>query len=103
MIGRHQMGNAVRVTFVEKGVWARLELLSDLAPLTCEAFLSALPFEVTAVHAMYTGPELSMRIPRSDGPPPENQTCFPIPGDLLWTVIPAWASAGNREPIQDPG
>jgi hypothetical protein len=105
MIGAEEtpMTVRVRVTFVDSGLSAVLDLLPDLAPATCQAFLAALPFQTQAVHAMYTGPELSMRIPAAAGPPAENQTCFPIPGDLLWTVIPAWASGGNPEAIQDLG
>jgi hypothetical protein len=63
-----------------------------------------------AVHAAFTGRELSVRIPaelasRLDDPdvPPENQTLFPIPGDLIWAQLPPYAWTGVAEPLYDLG
>jgi hypothetical protein len=91
----------------------RARLLEELAPRTCAALwqLAALNPELLGVHAAFTGRELSVRIPPDiaaqvdglDGLPPENQTLFPIPGDLVWAQLPPYAWSGVAEPLYDLG
>ncbi len=60
----------------------RLE--QELAPRSCAAFLSRLPFRNSLVQARWSGE--SAWIPLGDldfGVPPENQTSAPAPGHLL--------------------
>jgi hypothetical protein len=98
--------------FPDDGLTARARFLDALAPATCAAVRSLLSLEpdLLAVHAAFTGRELSIRIPaelaqRVDGliTPPENQTLFPIPGDLIWSHLPAYAWSGVTEPLFDLG
>lgn len=78
--------------FVEKNVQGSIELYWENAPVTCETIWNALakPIRVPATHAMFAGPEIMTGLPpeaQSFDPlsiPAENQTCFPIAGELLW-------------------
>jgi hypothetical protein len=98
--------------FPDDGLTARARFLDKLAPSTCAAMrrLASLEPDLLAVHAAFTGRELSVRIPaelasRVDGliTPPENQTLFPIPGDLVWSHLPAYAWSGVSETLLDLG
>jgi hypothetical protein len=102
----------IRITFVEEKVSAVAELLDGQAPETCRCIweLLAAPFENLAVHAMWTGRELSLGIPadcfaNDEGlkVPPENQTVIPIPGDLIWNAYPPYQWQGNPKPVYDFG
>ncbi|MBV9280526.1 MAG: DUF3830 family protein [Chloroflexi bacterium] len=96
-----------------EGTRIRARLLEELAPRTCAALwqLAALSPELLGVHAAFTGRELSVRIPPDiaarvgslDALPPENQTLFPIPGDLVWAQLPPYAWSGVAEPLYDLG
>jgi hypothetical protein len=76
----------------EGGPTATATLHTDLASKTVDLLWEALaePVEVTAVHAMFAGPEIMTGLPakaQTFDPaemPVENQTCFPSAGDLLW-------------------
>jgi hypothetical protein len=78
--------------FVEKNVQGRIELYWENAPVTCETIWKALaaPIRVPAVHAMFAGPEIMTGLPpeaQTFDPaaiPAENQTCFPVAGEVLW-------------------
>ncbi|NIX75021.1 DUF3830 family protein [Microvirga terricola] len=78
--------------FVEKNVQGTIELYWENAPVTCEKIWNALakPIQVPATHAMFAGPEIMTGLPleaQTFDPlsiPAENQTCFPIAGELLW-------------------
>jgi hypothetical protein len=103
---------SLMLDFPDEGLTARAHFLDELAPSTCAAMrrLASLMPDLLAVHAAFTGRELSVRIPlelalRVDGPvtPPENQTLFPIPGDLVWSHLPAYAWSGVAEPLFDLG
>jgi len=102
----------IRVIFVEEKVIAIAELLDEKAPQTtqCIWLLLEEPFEGFAVHAMWTGRELSLPIPSVKFPnneglhvPPENQTVFPIPGDLVWNAYLPYQWQGNPQPVYDFG
>src|SRR5947209_17131665 len=104
------VSSAARLLEIElpnEGLIAHARLLDNLAPCTCAAVweLAAFAPELLAVHAAFTGRELSVRIPlelasRLDQPdvPPEHQTLFPIPGDLVWVHLPPYAWPGLAEP-----
>ncbi|MGO4706215.1 DUF3830 family protein [Microvirga sp. 2MCAF38] len=78
--------------FVEKKVQGTIELYWENAPVTCQTIWDALknPIQVPAGHAMFAGPEIMMGLPKEAQTfdplsiPVENQTCFPIAGELLW-------------------
>ncbi len=101
----------MRVGFVDEGVSAEAELLSERAPRTCEAFWEQLaePLEVTGVHAMWTGPEVSLQIPpaealpRLEDLPPENTTVMPEAGTIVFAYVEPYEFGGNPEPIFDVG
>jgi len=88
------------VRFIEprSGLSALALLLDDKASVSC-GFLWALAqrrstFE--AIHAMWTGPEISVPIPAATLPsdatwpavPEENATSFPEAGDIVLTYLP---------------
>lgn len=78
--------------FVEKGTEGIVTLYEAEAPCTCQAIWEALatPVQVTAMHAMFAGPEIMTGLPESaqnfdpTAIPPENQTCYPSAGECLW-------------------
>lgn len=102
----------LKLTFVEENVYAIAELLEDKAPQTCKMIWDALeqqPFEGYAIHAMFTGRELSFPIAHDRlseevlNLPPENQTVFPIPGDLIWNGYLPYQWQGVPNPVYDFG
>ena len=61
---------------------ARLEM--ELAPQTCAAFLSALPFVSKIVHVRWSGEGVWMPLGTMDfGIGPENHTSYPAPGQII--------------------
>ncbi|QFU17513.1 DUF3830 family protein [Microvirga thermotolerans] len=78
--------------FVEKNVQGTIELYWENAPVTCETIWNALakPVRMPAIHAMFAGPEIMTGLPpeaQTFDPlsiPAENQTCFPVAGEVLW-------------------
>jgi hypothetical protein len=106
------MKRHISLEFPDDGLIAGVEMLDELAPETCAAMrrLADAKLELVAVHAAFTGRELSIRIPaevastvRGLATPPENQTLFPIPGDVLWSHLPPYAWSGIAEPLFDLG
>lgn len=102
----------VEISFPDEATVVRARLLDDLAPQTCEAIwsLAALSPELRGVHAAFTGRELSVPVPAhfidemgGIDIPMENGTLFPIPGDLVWAQLPAYAWTGVKEPLYDLG
>lgn len=67
--------------------------------------------EVPAIHAMWTGPEISCPVPAAmvtdsalrQPLPQENATITPQAGDLVLTYVPPFRSRGNPEPVFDLG
>jgi hypothetical protein len=78
--------------FVDKDVQGTIDLYWENAPVTCDTIWNALvnPVRMPAGHAMFAGPEIMTGLPaeaQTFDPlsiPAENQTCFPIAGELLW-------------------
>ena len=83
----------------ESGLSARCALLSDAAPRSTEFLwdLAADRPSFEAIHAIWTGPELSCPLPASVLPealaaetiPEENATSYPAPGDVVLASIAA--------------
>lgn len=101
----------IKMTFVDESVSAIAVLLDDKAPRTAQMIWDVLdkPFEGYAIHAMFTGRELSFGLPcdrvpdEALGIPPENQTVFPIPGDLIWNGYYPYQWQGVPNPVYDFG
>lgn len=101
----------VTLEFVDEGVAAEAVFLSNKAPATCALLWQALerPFEGFGVHAMFTGREISFPLDsdRMDMSaltlPPENQTLFPVPGDLIWNAYGPYQWQGSPDPVYDFG
>lgn len=100
------------ITFLDSDVSLKAQVLSDKAPSTSEAFLKLIekPIHTTGKHAMYTGKEISIQLPVDEckgtslhNPAKENLTCFPQPGDILFTFMPEYAWGGVPTPIYDFG
>lgn len=101
-----------KIIFPDAEVEVKATLLGDKAPRTCEGFWQAIekPIETKGNHAMYTGREISVQLQEElckDGilhdVPKENLTCFPLPGDLLFTFMPKHAFGGLPFPVYDVG
>lgn len=105
--------NSFKIEFPEHDMTLQVELFADKTPTTASNFLKLLekgPLEVTGKHAMYTGKEISIQLSRElcentslHDPPKENLTCFPQPGDILFTFMPEYAWGGVPSPIYDIG
>ena len=88
-------------------------LLDDRAPANA-AFLCdflSFPRQIPAIHAMWTGPEISAPIPDADlsaaqrdsGLPLEHATVMPQPGDIVLTFLPPRVWGGGPAPVFDIG
>ena len=102
----------IKLTFVEENVSAVAVLLEDKAPQTAQMIWDLLetPMENKAIHAMYTGRELAFGVPndRVDEStifdiPPENQTMFPLPGNLIWNAYRPYQWLGTPTAVYDFG
>jgi len=103
----------IEIEFPEHQISLRAELLEEQAPKTTESILKILskePVKTTGKHAMYTGKEISVQFSEEicegsglSGEVKENLTCFPQPGDLLFTYMPAYAWGGVPSQIFDLG
>ncbi|KQR77177.1 hypothetical protein ASG35_13050 [Burkholderia sp. Leaf177] len=95
------------------GLAIRFGLLEQAAPEGTSFLwdLLAQPREMPAIHAMWTGPEISCPIPsamigaeRNSRPlAPENATVTPQAGDLVLAYVPAKMWGGNPNPVFDLG
>lgn len=101
-----------KIIFPEHDVVIRAHLLEEKAPKTCEAFWEVIkePLETSGKHAMYTGKEISVQLPAERSfstalheVKPENISCYPLPGELLYTFMPAYAWGGMPNAIYDLG
>lgn len=103
----------LRIQSAASGLDVSADLLPGKAPANV-AFLQrylASPRVIPAIHAMWTGPEISCPVPPAHlagadyaGPlPPENATLNPQPGDVVLAYVPARMWGGNPDPIFDIG
>lgn len=73
----------LRIEFPAFKVVGRARLYEEESPRTVAALRSSLPFEGPGLHAIRAGREVFTLIPApGKDPGPENQSVFPIPGDL---------------------
>ncbi len=104
---------AIRIQEERSGLDASAHLLTDAAPANC-AFLwdfLATPRELAAIHAIWTGPEISAPLPaslvadkhRADGLPLENATVMPQPGEVVLAYLPPRVWGGGEAPVFDLG
>jgi len=101
------MTRKIALTFQEADVTAIAELLEMGAPETCRAIWGALstPIGNMATHASFAGREVNIPIPEGrrtfDGEevPAENQTLFPLPGEVLWHYFPPHSEVGVHEEV----
>lgn len=105
--------HTIRITEARAGLDVPAQLLVDAAPANC-AFLwdfLATPRDIPALHAIWTGPEISAPIPdamlsdghRAAGLPLENATVLPQPGELVLAYVPARVWGGGEAPVFDLG
>lgn len=100
----------IRISEARSGLSVRAEVLGGKAPANAaflERWLNA-PRVVPAIHAMWTGPEISCPIPADqvegeEALPAENATLHPQPGDVVLAYVPARVWGGSPTPIFDVG
>lgn len=104
--------SSIRVTESRSGLDVRFNLLPAQAPENCAFLLEFLsePRTMPAIHAIWTGPEISCPIPTgmisselNQALPPENATLTPQAGDLVLAYVPARMWGGSPAPIFDLG
>jgi hypothetical protein len=93
------MTRHIRIRESESGLDARVLLLDDLAPRSSDALwqIAGAGGVHEAIHAMWTGPEISCPIPAASLPakldlshlPLENATSYPEEGDIAVVYAPA--------------
>jgi hypothetical protein len=99
------MPKRIALTFKKCDITAIAELLEEDAPHTCCAIWQALetPVESKGVHAMFAGREVNIPLLNPDKRlqlkviPPENQTVFPLPGEILWHYFPPHSEIGSHD------
>jgi hypothetical protein len=99
------MTRHIRIREPAAGLDARILLLDDVAPRSAEALwqIAAAGGSHDAIHAMWTGPEISCPIPASKVPaqaslanlPLENATSYPEEGDIavVYAAANTWKGA----------
>lgn len=91
------MHRRIRFTFPTVGASAVATLLEDAAPKTCEAVWSAMPVAGSAHHAIYSGSEAVLLLPRLVRAEPENATADVRTGDIAFAWFDAGSSFGVTE------
>jgi hypothetical protein len=81
----------IRFSFSRQQASAEAELLWNPAAQTCEALLKLLPLSGESHHAIYSGSECCLILPRVLRLAPENATIKVTPGDVAF----AWFTAGS--------
>ncbi len=103
----------IRITEPRSGLDVRARLLDDRAPANAgflRRYAGGAPV-VPAIHAMWTGPEISCPVPdahldeadRAAGLPLENATLNPLPGDVVLAYVPPRVWGGSPTAIFDIG
>jgi hypothetical protein len=96
----------------ESGLDATFALLTDQAPAGTSFLtrLLATPRAIPALHAMWTGPEISCPVPfamlnseLATPLPLENATMQPAPGEMVLSYVPPRVWGGTPDPIFDIG
>ena len=104
---------SIHITEPNSGLDVTADLLADRAPENV-AFLWGLlaqPCAIPALHAIWTGPEISCPVPdaslsaeqRAQALPLENATIHPQPGDVVLAWLPARMWGGGPAPVFDIG
>jgi Protein of unknown function (DUF3830) len=104
---------AIRIREHRSGLSAAAALLDDCAPANAAFLWDLLSTEraVPAIHAMWTGPEISAPVPaawlgeavRDAGLPLENSTIMPQPGEIVLTFLPPRVWGGEPAAVFDIG
>ncbi|MEO8243467.1 MAG: DUF3830 family protein [bacterium] len=104
---------ALRIHSAASGLDVMAAFLPDKAPANVTFLRRYLetPRSVPAIHAMWTGPEISCPIPPlhlagadwATALPPENATLHPQPGDVVLAYVPARMWGGTPDPVFDIG
>lgn len=94
----------VRFTEPVSGLSARCHLLPEAAPQSCEFLrdLATLRASFEAMHAIWTGPEISVPMPSAALPegmaqpaiPAESATSYPAAGDIVLAYLAAGSTLG---------
>lgn len=94
----------IRFTEPQSGLSAKCLLLDDAAPASCDFLWDLATRNATfdAMHAMWTGPEISVPIPSGLLPegmahpviPDENATSYPDAGDIVLAYLAAGSTKG---------
>jgi len=91
------MARFIRLGFPSEAVWVDVELDEVLAPQTCAALWDSLPQSGTAHHAVYSGSEGVVILPKLVRVAPENATHVVRKGDVAYT----WFAAGSAFGVTD--
>jgi hypothetical protein len=79
----------VIVSLLQRQASVRLKLRWDNSPETCQTLIDMLPLTKQIWHAKYANNEVYMIVESPKIlPPPEWQTVYPAPGDLLYIPLP---------------
>ena len=104
------MTGLIGISEPKSGLAVRAALVGAKAPVNTAFLWRWLAQErvVPAIHAIWTGPEVSCPIPHDqlggeDALPPENATLTPQPGDVVLAYVAAHVWGGNPVPIFDVG
>jgi hypothetical protein len=104
---------SIRIEEERSGLSVTADLLHEAAPANT-AFLwelLATPREIAAIHAMWTGPEISAPVPeamlteaqRRTPLPLENATIMPQAGEIVLAYLPPRVWGGGAAPVFDIG
>lgn len=75
--------NKIKITFVNSGINAIVELRDEKCPVVVTSLLSILPIESKAFHAKWGGGEIWTQIPNFPKYAHENETCLPSIGEVI--------------------
>jgi hypothetical protein len=91
----------IRIRFPQEDACAEAELLPDLAPRTCEAILSILPFQGTAHHGIYSGSECVLLLDRVLRLEPESARSKVDRGEVAFCWFPAGSHYGVHDDLSE--
>jgi len=103
---------AITIREERSGLSVAAGLLEDRAPANADFLWAFLVHsrEIPAIHAMWTGPEISAPIPDAALTEPlrralplENATITPQPGEIVLTYLPPRVWGGGAAPVFDIG